>query len=211
MPIWLLIAAIQIGQPEPLRLPPTDECGGEPSFVAYRARLSAAIARKDAAALRPLVDSHIMYNFGDDDGWPGFVRNWHLDRPADSDLWLELSQVMNLGCEVDGDQRIAPGNFNRLSDIGEGLPPFFAVRKDAALRSRPDDKAALVTLLDYHVLIEILDDEPEAVPEGWLHARLTNGQSGYVRLSAVRSALDYRAGFEKRSGQWVMTSFVAGD
>lgn len=209
--IWPLIAAVQVVQAEPLRLPPTDDCRSDPSFVEYRKRLSAAIAGKDAKALRPLVDPNILYSFGDDGGWTGFAGTWNLDRPADSQLWLELSQVLNLGCEVHGDQRGAPGNFNRLSEIGEGLPPFFAVDKDAALRRRPDDNAAVVMLLDNHVLIEIIDDEPDTVPEGWLHARLTNGQSGYVRLSAVRSAIDYRAAFEKRDGRWVMTSFVAGD
>ena len=213
MSLLLLVAALQLSQTEPLRAPPIDQCGDDPTFVEYREKLAGAIALKDADALRPLVDLKIKYSFGfeGEDGWSGFVRNWNLDRPPDSELWLELSQVLNLGCELNDGHRTAPGNFSQLSDMGDGLPPFFAVQKDAALRSRPDDKAALVRLLDNHVLIEIMGDEPESVPEGWLHARLTNGQSGYVRLSAVRNAIDYRAGFEKRDGKWVMTIFIAGD
>jgi hypothetical protein len=208
-----LVAALQLFQAEPLRAPPIDQCGDDPTFVEYREKLAGAVALKDADALRPLVDLNIKYSLGPDggDGWSGFVRNWNLDRPEDSELWPELSEVLNLGCEWDDGQPTAPGNFSQLPHMGEGLQPFFAVQKDAALRSRPDDKAALVRLLDNHVLIEIMDDEPGSVPEGWLHARLTNRQSGYVRLSAVRSAIDYRAGFEKRDGKWVMTIFIAGD
>ena len=223
MILLLIVAALQLSQAEPLRAPPIDQCGDDPTFVEYREKLAGAIALKDADALRPLVDLNIKTSFGPDgdDGWSGFVRDWNLDRPADSELWLELAEVLNLGCAMDDGHPAAPGNFSQLPDIGvllgqvggaiEGLPPFFAVQKDAALRSRPDDNAALVRLLDYHVLIEILDDKPGSVPEGWLHARLTNGQSGYVRLTAVRNVIDLRASFEKRDGKWVMTSFLGGD
>jgi hypothetical protein len=211
MGILLLLAVLQASQIEPLRLPPTDECRQDRSFVEFRARLSASIERKDVAALRQLVARDIDFNLGAGGGWPAFVREWRLDRPAESELWRELSKVLSLGCEEYDGQRIAPGNFNQLAGLGEGLPPFFAVQKGATLRSRPDDTASVVLLLENHVLVEVLDDEPEIVPEGWLHARLTNGRSGYVRLTAVRSALDYRASFEKRRGRWVMVSFITGD
>lgn len=211
MGIWLLIAAMQAAHAEPEQAPPIDQCGDDRTFVEYRARLLRVIARKEVSGLRALVASNITYSFGDEGGWPGFANKWALDRPADSELWHELAEVLNLGCEKSDRQRIAPGNFNKLSDYGLGLPPFVAVQKAAAFRSSPDDTAPLVMALDHHVLVEILDDEADVVPEGWLHARLTDGRSGYVRLSAVRSALDYRAGFEKRDGRWVMTSFIAGD
>lgn len=211
MGFLLFIAALQASQAEPLRAPPVDQCGGDLTFVEYRDRLTAAVAAKDAIALEPLVSPDVLVSFGGEGGWVEFATKWKLDHPEESELWGELANVLKLGCEETGDSRIAPGNFNQLSDLGEGLPPYFAVQKDAALRSQPDDTAALVMLLDHHVLIEILDDEPETVPEGWLHARLTNGQTGYVRMSAVRNAIDYRAGFEQRDGTWVMTSFVAGD
>ncbi len=211
MGLLLLIAALQASQVEPLRAPPIDQCGGDPTFVEYRQKLSTIVTRKDAAALKQLVSPDILVSFGGDGGWVELAREWKLDQAQQSELWGELAKVLSLGCEEVGDSRIVPGNFNQLADLGDGLPPYFAVQKDAALRSLPDDNGALVMLLDNHVLIEFLDDEPDTVPEGWLHARLTNGQSGYVRRSAVRSVIDYRAGFEKREGRWVMTSFVAGD
>jgi hypothetical protein len=209
MSLMLLVAALQLSQVEPLRAPPIDQCGDDPAFVEYREKLTGAIALKDADALRPLVDLKIKYSFGPDgdDGWSGFVRIWNLDRPADSELWLELSQVLNLGCEWDDGQPTAPGNFSRLSEFDHPLPVYFAVQKRAALRTRPDDSAPLVMELEDHVLLENFD----VAPEGWLNAQLTDGRTGFVRMSAVRSAIDYRAGFEKRDGKWVMTIFIAGD
>jgi len=209
MGLLLLVAALQLSQAEPLRAPPIDQCGDDPTFVEYREKLAGAIALKDADALRPLVDREIKYNFGPDGdgGWSGFVREWNLDRPADSELWLELSEVLSLGCAWNDGQPTAPSNFSSLSELDHSLPVYFAVHKGAAFRTRPDDSAPLVMELEDHVLLENVD----VAPEGWLNAQLTDGRTGFVRMSAVRSAIDYRAGFERRDGKWVMTFFIAGD
>ena len=205
--VILIAAAIQVTQAEPARLPPTDRCGSDRSFVEYRARLWAAVARKDAAALHPLVASDIQIDLGDGKGWHAFVREWALNRPAESGLWRELSAVLELGCENHDGLRIMPGNFSKLSEYDHPLPIYFAVQKGAALLSQPDDSAPVVMTLEDHVLFENFD----VAPEGWINARLSDGRSGFVRSSSVRSAIDYRAGFEKRNGNWVMTSLVAGD
>ena len=207
----LLLAAIQAAQVEPARAPPLDRCQNDAGFVAFRDRLVDAVRQKDVEALRPLVDTNIQNSIGNENGgWQEFVRRWELGRPTDSGLWSELAEVLSLGCDEYDRWRIAPGNFKDLWAY-DGLPPLFAVEKGAALRTKPDDDASLVMHLDYHVLLEIPDYDPDVVPKGWLHARLTDGRSGYVRLFAVRSAIDYRAAFEKHGGKWKMTSFVAGD
>ena len=208
MNLLLLIVALQVSQPAPDRLPFTDTCGNDPSFVEYRTRLSMAIERKDVAALRPLVADDVRNSLGyvDSHGWSAFVRTWELDQPPDSELWSELAEVLSLGCEEVGDQRIAPGNFTKTGEYNEPLV-YVAVNEGAALRSRPDDAAPVVMALDSHVLI----DAGEVGPEGWLKVRLTNGRPGYVRATDARSAIDYRAGFEKRDGRWIMTIFLAGD
>lgn len=205
MSLLLVIAAIQASQVEPLRLPPTDECRYDRSFVDYRARLSESIDRKDVATLRQLVASDIKISFGADGGWLAFVREWELDKPRQSSLWHELSEVLALGCQAYDGSRVAPSYFGRTGDYD--LPPYVATQKGAALRTRPEDAAPVVLVLDSHVLIETL----ESAPEGWLAVRLTDGRSGYVRSAAVRSEIDYRARFEKWNGRWVMAAFIAGD
>lgn len=206
--LLLLIAAIHAPQSRPVRVPPTDHCASDPAFVDYRTRLASAVANRDAGALKPLVATNVLFSLGPDgSGWSAFAKEWRLDKPEESALWFELGQVLKLGCEELKDLRIMPGNFSRLGEFHDDLPTYFAVETGAALRSRPDDSAPIVAILDSHLLFENV----KAAPEGWLNARLSDGRSGFVRLSAVRSAIDFRAGFEKRGGHWMMTSFVAGD
>jgi hypothetical protein len=209
MSLLLLVAALQLSQAEPLRAPPIDQCSDDPKFVEYRDKLAGAIALKDADALRPLVDLNIKFSHGPegDGGWSGFVLNWNLDRPADSELWLELSEVLNLGCTDYNGEKLMPVSFD-IGEVDGSYPyPYWAVEEGAAFRSRPDDTAPVVMPLKNHILLE----QDNTAPEGWLHARLTNGQIGYVRLHSVRNVIDYRAAFELRNGKWVMTSFLAGD
>ena len=203
----LLFAALQPAQVEPVRVPPTDQCIGDPAFVEYREKLTAAVAQRDVDALKPLVAPDVLVNLGGGRGWTDFSSEWTLDRPQQSGLWRELDNLLRLGCEELDNSQTMPGNFSRLGEFDDALPAYFAIEAGAALRSRPDDSAPIVATLDSHLLFENL----EAAPDGWLNARLSDGRSGFVRLSAVRSAIDYRAGFEKRDGEWKMTSFVAGD
>lgn len=207
MNLLLLTLAIQAIQGEPARAPISDACGSDASFVEYRDRLNKAVETKDAAALKPLVASDILVDFGGGSGWPSLVQDWGLDQANASALWAELAEVLALGCGDLNGVKFIPGNFASLGEFDEPYPPYFAVGKGAAFRSKPNDTAPLVMQLDNHILFE-LDD---SAPEGWLHARLTDGRPGYVRLASVRSAIDYRASFELRDGQWVMTSFLAGD
>lgn len=208
MSLLLLVAAFQSSQAEPLRAPPIDQCSDDPTFVEYLEKLAGAVASKDAEVLRPLVDVEIKTSHGPgDDGWAGFIRDWKLDRPADSELWLELSEVLDLGCSNYDDMKLMPATFDYREVEGTHPYPYWAVEKGAAFRSRPEDTAPVVMLLENHILLE----QENTAPEGWLHARLTNGQSGYVRLTAVRNVIDLRASFEMRDGKWVMTGFLGGD
>lgn len=113
--------------------------------------------------------------------------------------------MLSLGCEEVGGERYAPGNLTKLGEYDEPLV-YVAVKKGAALRSGPDVTAPIVMTLHNHVLFDA-----GGAPEGWLRVRLTDGQSGYVRSSDARSAIDYRAHFMKVGGRWLMTSFIAGD
>lgn len=203
----LLIAAFLASQVEPVRVPVTNECGGNTSFVGYRRHLIEAVEGKDVAALQSLVAPNVMVSFGGDEGWDRFVRKWGLDRPHGSKVWQELRQLLALGCSDSNGIKFMPMNF---ADFGEGdpsIPPYWAVNAGTAFSSQPSDTAPVEMPLDHHLLYELED----GAPEGWLHARLSNGKAGYVRRSAVRSAIDYRATFEFRDGKWLMTSFLAGD
>ena len=45
----------------------------------------------------------------------------------------------------------------------------------------------------------------------WYKVETLGGKKGFVKAEFVRSAVDYRAGFEKKKGVWKMIFFIAGD
>jgi len=97
----LVMSAAAAAQPMPTRMPPTDYCAQDRSFVAFRNALNGAIARRDAAFILSIAADNIEYSFGDTPGRAGFARAWGLAHPATSPLWRELGAALRLGCARD--------------------------------------------------------------------------------------------------------------
>jgi hypothetical protein len=87
------------------------------------------------------------------------------------------------------------------------------------LRERPDGEARVIDRLSYNI---VKIDEAAAIKRKtgpkeddwvyeWHKIETLGGKKGWVKAEYVRSAVDYRAGFEKKKGVWKMTFFVAGD
>ena len=194
----------------PPRVPPTDSCARDRSFVAFRNALNAAIARRDAAFILSVATDEIEYSFGESPGKAGFARAWGLSRPATSLLWRTLGAALRLGCARDeagefwapsmslvGDEEMDTDYFNLMVAVAPG----------AALRAGPSETSPLVARLRWDV-VTLEGEEREAA---WLRARLADGRRGYIRQALFRGFGDYRAVFAKRHGRWRMTAFVAGD
>jgi len=188
------------------RVPPVDDCGGDPSLQAYRARLNDAVRQKSVAGLRALVDPNVLIDFGGGVGRAAFEAHWRLDRPAESPLWSELRIVLGLGCRIIGAAAVAPSLGDLLPDDVDPFNTVVAIG-GAPLRSAPREGSPIVVRLDWDLLV--LADED--LSKAWLPIALPDGRRGFVRQADVRSPLDYRATFEKRPGGWTMTQFVSGD
>ena len=212
---FLLALALVAGSAEAhaqnRRVPPVDRCASDPSFVAFRAQLRAAVARRDGAWLLSIAAPNIEYSFGDTPGRAGFARVWGLSRPATSRIWRELGEVLRLGCD-----RAEDGEFWAPSlslahddmDEGEGPPTLLAVGPNALLHAGPSQSSPVVARLEWDILTP--RDEDDGRGE-WISVALGDGTRGFARRSLVRSQSDYRATFQKRHGRWRMTAFVAGD
>ena len=204
----LLVAAPEAGATVH-RLPPVDQCAADPSFVAFRNDLLAAIARRDRAFVLATITDNIEVDFGGGAGRADFAQTWQLDRPETSPLWDELGRALSLGCAHNG-----PGDFYAPSMFVAGEEVFedpftaaVAIRPGAELRSGPDAASSVVATLDWDVLTV-----PEWDPDsGWQRAELADGRRGYVRSEDLRSPIDYRAAFQRIDGRWRMTAFIAGD
>lgn len=214
----LSLAVAAADPPTMLRDPPVDRCASDASFAAFWGALLRTIDRRDGDALLAVVAPDIEFSFGGDRGRASFARSWKLSRPQSSDIWRALEETLLLGCRIGEDGTYwAPSFF--LFDNGEmdGFETFLALVPGSALRAEPDDGAMPVAMLDWDVLHIALDqrkgawtvDGDGAAP--WLSASLSDGRSGYVRASQVRSIIDLRAGFRKVRGRWMMTVFIAGD
>lgn len=188
------------------RLPPVDESAQDPSFLAFKTKLLAAIDRKDVKGLLAAIDPKIRVSFGGDGGIEGFRRFWKLDKPAESKVWSELGAVLRLGATRDEPEFIAPYVFTRFPPTLDAFANAAVIRPKVVLRKSPAATAPAVATLDYDIVQ--LVGQPR---KGWVEVRTDAGQMGWVQQSEIRSPVNYRAFFEKKSGQWKITAFIAGD
>ena len=207
----LLLALLLAAQaPEGrMRMPPVDECSGEPSFVAFRETLTDAVARRDREALLALVADNIEIDFGGGAGRAAFVETWELDRPATSRIWEELGKALRLGCarEPEGEYFHIPSMALAETDYEDPLMSAVAIRPGAELRVAPDASAALVTTLDWDVVTVPAWDFEAA----WQQVVLGDASTGFARTEDLRGLFAYRAVFSRVNGEWRMVTFIAGD
>jgi hypothetical protein len=187
----------------PLR--PVDQAAMQPDFFIFRARLQAAIAGRDEAALLAAVDPGIRLSFGDDNGLDELRKQV---RDPKSTLWTELATALALGGTfTSATSFTAPYVFAAWP---QGLDSFECV---AVLgeRVRVRETAAADSAVVGSVSYEIVQVLPAARAGEPVHVRLANGVTGFVAPPFVRSPIDRRAIFERAGSRWVMRSFVAGD
>jgi len=165
------------------------------------------VRQRDSAALLSIVAPQIEFSFGGSGGRAEFARAWQLRGPGTSPIWPELEAVLRLGCAREGGTFWAPSLFVQSAGPRDPFATWVAVRSGAPLHTRPDATGAPVARLDWDVL-EAEGDDGES---GWLRVGLADGRRGFVRRADIRSVLDYRAGFERVGGRWMLTVFIAGD
>lgn len=208
----LVIAGVAVGQERFVR--PVDEANLDPSFLAFRTKLIAAAERHDAKFIYGILDPKIRYSFGTDEAVQGFKEMWHIG-DADTKFWSEFLPVIKNGgafLRVKGKRTgtfFAPYTFAKFPDDLDAFEHSMIFGKDVKLRERPDAKSAIVASLSYNVVTT--PEEAKAEEPEWLRVQTLGGLKGFVKHEFVRSSLDYRAGFEKKRGQWKMVLFVSGD
>lgn len=201
-------AGVARAQPSLPTLAPVDEAASRPDFFAFRARLIAALARHDAAALMAVVHEDIKWSFGGDDGKASFEAHWRPSAP-DSRLWETLATVLALGGTFQSPEVfVAPYTFSRWPGHVDSFEHVAVVGDRVRIRRAPDPDAPAIGSSSFGILPLA---RPSVDPgEAWTAVRV-GGETGYVATRLVRSPIDYRAAFTKRDGGWLMTLLVAGD
>jgi len=205
----LAVGAALIALPSPCcakTLAPEDKCLGDPGLAAARARLAAAVEKKDATALLAIVAGDIEVGMEEGHGKAAFVRRWKLDRdPASSAIWPALAKILPLGCAFDGrGNAVIPLLFTALEDR-DAFATGVTIRPNVNLRSAPSETAPVVAVLHYEVLT--LDTDEEV----WSKVHTDAGVAGYVRNDLMHTPVGFRAYLKKVAGAWRMTVFTEGD
>ena len=204
---------------------PVDEAPRDPSFVAFRQDLLAAVERRDGEAIAAAVADTIHYSFGADDALkPGFLSHWRFDGQGGPprQFWEALGDVLR-GGGVWRDRPDGSAGFYApyTASAGEVTDPYVEViitGRGVNVRAEPTVTAPILTQLSYDIVPvpqgHLVDGDSLTIDGrayDWTAVRLPGGAIGYVVDKYVASPIDYRASFSRRGGTWRMTSFIAGD
>jgi hypothetical protein len=189
--------------PQTLQLRPRDEGPTRPDFAEFRRRLRDAVARKDTAAVLRVVDPAVRLDFDAGIGIDAFKRR------VDEAFWEELGKVLAMGGRFSTPTTFeAPYVSSDWPDYLDPIECFAVIGSGVRLRNAPDKSARVLMTLDFAV-VHVFLNEPEI--RGWQRVELVSGNTGYVASTLLRSAIDYRAYFERKMGSWYLVAFVAGD
>lgn len=196
---------------------PVDEAKKDVSFFAFREKLIRTVKNRDVKSLLNIVDKNIKNGFGGEDGIANFKKNWKITS-AKSELWSELLTVLTHGGTFDDRRRnsfYAPYLFTKFPEDIDAFEYEAIFGNNVNLRLKPDAKSAVVATLSYNIVkvdyqnsIKISKNSEQY---SWLKIETLGGKKGFAKPEFVRSSIDYRAGFEKVKGKWMLTFFLAGD
>jgi hypothetical protein len=201
---------------------PVDEGPADASFAAFRKNVIAAAERKDVKFIISILDPGIKSSFGGHDGIADFKSLWKINN-KDSQFWNEFLLVMRNGGKFERSQRnlsfTAPYLFSTMPEDLDQFENYVIFGNNVNLREKPNSEARIIDHLSYNI---VKIEEPAAIKRKtgpgesdwayeWHKVETLGGKKGWVKAEFVRSAVDYRAGFEKKRGAWKMTFFLAGD
>lgn len=214
--ILLSLFTISIPAQEKFAMP-VDEAEKDPSFVIFRDKLLKAIQKRDIKFVLSIVDKNIKNGFGGEDGIANFKKNWKVYN-RNSELWKELEIVLTHGGTFDKQNKrsfFAPYLFTTFPEEIDAFEYQAIFGNNVNLRAKPDANAPIIASLSYNIVktdwensVKLPNNENEFL---WLKVETLGGKKGYVKPEFVRSSIDYRAGFDKIRGRWIMTFFLAGD
>ncbi|HBR55966.1 MAG TPA: hypothetical protein DEA22_00595 [Blastocatellia bacterium] len=199
-------------------LMPKDEAARDKSFAPFRSKLIDAVKRRDAKFILSILDADIKNSFGGNDGIEEFKEYWQIES-ANSKFWGEFLPVIGNGghfqAEGEGGLPIftAPYSFTGFPDDLDAFEHSVIFGSRVNLRKAPNLTSPIVGKLSYNIVrvtntIPLSDD---AESPDWYEIETLGRLRGFVKAEYVRSPIDYRAGFQKKSGVWKMIFFIAGD
>ena len=188
-----------------LRLPPVEECKGDPAFDSVRAEFAAAVKARDARRLAALASADVLM---DEEGYykgPASLVDL-MNGERGPDYWRDLQPVPEGGCSAGDDGRVLPSFLPRL--VGGDEPMIVAGAREP-IRAGPDADSKI---LGYARWEWVDHNFADSGPFYW-HVRLRSGRTGYIRSERIYSTYSPYAEFRRSDGKWqlVMLRLIPAD
>jgi len=196
---------------------PVDDGSVDPTWVAFRNRLLAALKRGDRRTLLAVVDRNILNALDTPRGIAEFRKHWDLDGKDDR-LLRDLTSALFLGSAW-----YAPAKGSKLLCAPyvpikwplDAVDPYdngAIVAKDVLVKGAPSHASETLGALSYDI-VEVRDwevaDAETRLKQRWVKVRYRE-RDGYVPEEQIRSAIEPRACFVKEGGAWRMAEYVIG-
>lgn len=221
VPVLLTLLFVTLVSAEERKAAFVDQGSRNASFVAYRDKMLEAIIRRDVDEVVLAAAPQVHLDFGGGEGRAEFRQRLtlteedlseeygHLADEQREQYWEALEDVLRLGGVFTQPNRFeAPYTWSvELTESEEPFSTSFVVGTSVPLRGRPSKYGDVITLLDEDI-VQVLEGGKGTE---FMEIQLVDGQRGFVHKDSLRSPIDYRAIFEKKSGLWLMTAFIAGD
>ena len=197
--------------PIPLR---ADEATRDAALAKVRADMLAAAKARDFKKLQSHLKPNLQLDFGGGTGIALFGRRL----AGDKSLWDDLVWVLANGGRFNKDGSFsAPWTYTAEVGNLDAYEAGHVVDDNVPARTEPRADAPLVAMLQPQ-LVKVpewgrTDETPRPFynRRDWLKVDLLGKGVAWVEAKHLRSAVDYRANFEKLRGVWKMNVFIAGD
>jgi hypothetical protein len=213
--------ATPASKPPPQRkLPPADEGAGDPTWVAFRNQLLAALRRNDVNALVNVIDRDIVNGLEVPRGVADFRKLWELDA-KNQRVMRDLSAALGLGSAwhvqdpKNKAARVLCAPYVPIKWPLDDIDPYDSgaiVVKETLVKDAPSHASQTLGALSYDI-VPVRDwdvaDAESRLPQRWVKVQ-HRGRDGYVPAEHVRSAIEHRACFAKTGNIWRMVEYVVG-
>ena len=202
------------------KLPRSDDGASDPTWIAFRNHLLAALRRGDRAALINAIDRNIVNGLEVPRGVAEFRKLWEVDSKSDRVL-LDLSTALNLGSawyqqdKQNGGARVLCAPYVPIKWPLNDVDPYDSgavVVKETLVKGVPSHASETLGTLSFDIIgvrdWEVNDAESR-LAQRWVKV-LHRGRDGYVPAEHIRSAIEHRACFAKTGATWRMVEYVVG-
>lgn len=190
-----------------------DEAARDGSWTSFRARLLAALGKRDRKFVLGILDRNVRNGSDSPRGIAEFRKRWHLDA-EDSPFWRELASALSLGSawlarEKRRRELCAPYVLAKWPEDLEPTKNGVIVGRETLVKSEPSsDSQTLVTLA--HVIVGVadweVDDKDAGAKQKWVRIWIKSG-IGFVPEEQIRSPIEHAACFIRTEAGWRLTVF----